>query len=183
MNHAQRGVAMSYLVWRNHARRHEIVNLIETYLLPPELLPDRIKSLDSALDANEGGVRLAHLFLDVGRHTTQELFVFGPTLLELRRQLAIVFRVQVLKREVLQFAAQLAHAYPVRNGGENVHRFLRNSFAFFCREVMQSAHVVKTVSKLDQHDANIVDHREQHLANVLSLLLFTRYVTDLRDLR
>src|SRR5438128_6562862 len=130
MNHTQRGIAMPYLVWRNHARGHEIVDLIETYLLAPQLLPDRIESLDSAFDANEGRVRLTHLFLDVGRHATQELLVFRPAFLELRRKLAIVFRVQVLKCEVLQFATQLAHAQPVRNGGENVHRLLRYSFAF-----------------------------------------------------
>src|SRR5438445_13474345 len=101
MNDAQRCIAMPYLVWRNHARRHEIVNLIETYLLPPELLPDRIESLDSAFDANEGRVRLAHLFLNVGRHATEKFFVFRAALLELDRKLAIILRMQVLKCQVL----------------------------------------------------------------------------------
>ncbi len=47
---------------------------------------------------------------------------------------------------------------------------------------MKRAHVVQAIGELHEHDAHVVDHRQQHLANVLGLLLFARDVADLRDL-
>ena len=38
--------------------------------------------------------------------------------------------------------------------------------------MLQRAHVVQAVGKLDQDDADVVDHRQHHLAQVFGLLLF-----------
>ena len=38
--------------------------------------------------------------------------------------------------------------------------------------MFQRAHIVQAVGQLNQDDADIVDHREDHLAQVLGLLLF-----------
>ena len=86
------------------------------------------------------------------------------------------------KREIFQFAAQFTHAEPVRNRREDVHRLFGDAFSLLRAEILQRAHVVQAVGKFDQHDAHVVDHRQQHLAHVLGLLLFARDVADLRDL-
>jgi hypothetical protein len=47
--------------------------------------------------------------------------------------------------------------------------------------MLERAHVVEPVGELDENDAHVVNHREQHLANVLGLLLLARLVAYLRD--
>ena len=48
---------------------------------------------------------------------------------------------------------------------------------------MQRAHVVQAVGELDEDDADVVDHREQHLAEVLRLPLLARREGDRAELR
>src|SRR5207253_4400378 len=43
-------------------------------------------------------------------------------------------------------------------------------------QVLQRAHVVQAVGKLDQHDAHVRHHRQQHLADVLGLARFRRRI-------
>jgi len=40
------------------------------------------------------------------------------------------------------------------------------------REVLEGAHVVQAVGELDEDDADIADHSEEHLADVLGLASF-----------
>ena len=80
----------------------------------------------------------------------------------------------MLEGEVFKFAAQVAHPEPVRDGREDIHRFLRDALALFRLQELQRAHVVQAVGEFDEHDAHVVNHRQQHLADVFSLLLFAR---------
>src|SRR5687768_1869851 len=41
---------------------------------------------------------------------------------------------------------------------------------------------MKAVGELDQDNAHVSDHREDHLADVLSLLFFPREITDVSNL-
>ena len=50
------------------------------------------------------------------------------------------------------------------------------------RQVGQRPHVVQPIGQLDQDDADVVDHREQHLAEVLRLPLLARREPDRADL-
>src|SRR5437660_7389284 len=42
VDNAKGSIAMPYFVWRNHASRNQIVNLVEIDLLPSQFLPDGI---------------------------------------------------------------------------------------------------------------------------------------------
>ena len=48
--------------------------------------------------------------------------------------------------------------------------------------MLQRAHVVQAVGQFDEDDANVVDHRQHHLAEVFGLLLFAGREIDLADL-
>ena len=48
------------------------------------------------------------------------------------------------------------------------------SDAALVRQVTERPHVVETVRQLDEDDADVVHHREEHLAKVLSLALLAR---------
>ena len=54
----------------------------------------------------------------------------------------------------------------------DVERFPRNALLLFIPEVLERAHVVEAVGELDHHYANVVDHRQQHFANVFGLAGF-----------
>src|SRR5881628_1002180 len=49
--------------------------------------------------------------------------------------------------------------------------------------MFQSAHIVQTISYLDQHYADVIYHRQHHLAKVFRLLLFARGEIDSANLR
>ena len=64
----------------------------------------------------------------------------------------------------------------------NVHGFLRNAAALIGGQVLERAHVVKTICQLYQHDPHVVDHRQQHLAHVFGLLFLSGQLADVGNL-
>ena len=61
-------------------------------------------------------------------------------------------------------------------------RFAGDGFTTVGGQILESPHVVQAIGKLHHDDANIVGHREQHLAEVLGLLLFLGGEVNLADL-
>jgi len=49
--------------------------------------------------------------------------------------------------------------------------------------MLERTHVVQTISQLDHDDADVIYHRQHHLAQVLRLRFFGRRKIDLADLR
>ena len=49
--------------------------------------------------------------------------------------------------------------------------------------VLERPHVVEAVAELDEQDADVPRHRDDHLAEVLGLTIFLRREVDLRELR
>src|SRR3984893_17284534 len=173
---------MPDFVWRNHACCNQIVNLVQIDLLSSQFFPDGIKSLYPTFNTHERDTRFRHLCFDSFGHAGEERFILCTPLLELFGQLSIVFRVQMTECEIFQLAAELTHSQAVRDGRENLHGLFSNPFSLFRAEVLESTHIVKTVSQLDEDDSYVVHHGKQHLAYVFGLLLFARNITDLRYL-
>src|SRR5206468_7938312 len=65
----------------------------------------------------------------------------------------------------------------------DVHRLPRDALLLVRREGRERAHVVETVAELDDHDAQVVRHREEHLSDVLRLMLVARLSGEPRELR
>ena len=87
-------------------------------------------------------------------------------------------RLEVLERQLLQLVLDLAHAEPVGDRRVDVARLLRDLDPPLLRQVVQRPHVVQPVGELDEDDADVVHHREQHLAEVLRLPLLARRERD-----
>src|SRR5215207_8524305 len=180
---AEGAVAVARLVGRDDARGDEVVDLVELDLLALELLPDGEEPLDAPLDRDEGDAGLAHLLLDALGHRLKERLVLGAAALQLLGQRPVLFGVEVFEGEVFQLGAQAPHAEAVRDGREDVERLLRDAAALLRLEVLERAHVVEPVGQLDEDDAHVVHHREEHLADVLGLLLLARLVADVGEFR
>ena len=97
-------------------------------------------------------------------------------------QSEIFIRIQMAKRQVFQLAAHQPHAEPVSNWCIDIQRFPGDALLLFRRQKFQRAHVVQSVGQLDHHHAHIIDHRQQHLAQVFRLPRFGSHQVQPADL-
>ena len=102
--------------------------------------------------------------------------------LDLRAQRFVGLRLEIAERQLLELVLHLAHPEPAGDRRVDVERLLRDLDAPLLRQVVQRPHVVQPVGQLDQDHADVVDHRQQHLAEVLRLPLFARRKRNGADL-
>ena len=60
----------------------------------------------------------------------------------------------------------------MREGSVDVERLLGDALLLFGAQVLQRTHVVQAIGELDDDDADVGDHGEEHLADVLGLVVF-----------
>jgi len=71
----------------------------------------------------------------------------------------------------------------MRNRGVDVERFASNLLLTISLKMLKRPHVVQAVSEFDEDDADVVHHRQHHLAKVLGLGFFGGREIDFADLR
>ncbi len=179
MHHAQRGVAASLRV-RDHAHGKQIVHLLEAALLPLDFAVQRIEPLDARFQLR-GNTAFDELRANRALDFLQEPLVNGAFFRDLFLESEKGFGLEKAEGQILKFAADDAHAEAVRDGRVNIQRFARNTLLLFMGEVFERAHVVQAVGEFDHHDANVVDHRQQHFADVLRLARLGRGHIDAAD--
>jgi hypothetical protein len=84
--------------------------------------------------------------------------------------------------QIFQLAPNLAHAQPVRDGGVDIERFLRDFLLAVGRQMFEGSHVMQAVGQLDQHHPNVVHHGQHHFAQILGLLLLAGGKVNFADL-
>jgi hypothetical protein len=110
------------------------------------------------------------------------LGALGPRLLDLGRELLVLTGVEVLERQVLELDLDPRHAEPVGERRVDLHRLGGDPLLLLRRHVRQRPHVVEAVAQLHQDDADVARHRQQHLAEVLGLLLLLGRPRQLAEL-
>ena len=71
--------------------------------------------------------------------------------------------------EILELPLDLAHAETVGERRVDVERFLCDGAAAFRAQRAERLHVVEAVRQLDQHHADVLGRRNEHLAQALGL--------------
>ena len=84
--------------------------------------------------------------------------------------LGVPLRVQHREREVLELPLHVGDAEPVRERRVDVERLLRDPQLLGLRQRRDRAHVVEAVGELDEQDADVLRHRDEHLAQRRRLL-------------
>ena len=88
--------------------------------------------------------------------------------------------------QALDTAVDLHHRHrrfaQLRDRGVDVARFLSDRNPALIRQVAERPHVVQAIGKLHQDDADVIHHRQQHLAEVLGLALLARRERNRPDL-
>ena len=86
-------------------------------------------------------------------------------------QLAVLVGLEVLEGEVLELPLDLPHPEPMGQRGVDLHRLARDARLLLRRQEPEGAHVVEPVGELDDHHPHVLGHGQEHLADVLGLLL------------
>ena len=94
----------------------------------------------------------------------------------------VVAWIEMLERQVFQLPLDVCQTEAVCERGIDVQRLPCQALLLLLRQVLQRAHVVEPVGKLDEHDADVIDHRQEHLAVILRLRHLMA-LEDVRDLR
>ena len=155
----------------DHAEGAEVEDAVERQLLGVHLPVDAVNVLDAAEDGSVDPFLLeadADLFL----HAVHERFQFGHAPIQRLGDFFISLGVEILEGEIFQFPLGTLHAQPVRDGSVDLHGLQRLAALLFGRLVIHRAHVVHTVGDLDEDHADVLGHGQEHLAQVLHLLVF-----------
>ena len=160
----------------------EVVDLLELDLLALELLADAVQALDSAVDLDDRNLRLTQLGGNRGLQRFNQPFGGAPLGIHPRPQRFVRLRLQIPERKLLELVLDLAHSEPVGNRRVDVARLLRHLDPALLGQMAEGPHVVQPVGQLHDDDADIVDHGEEHLAEILGLALFARGEGDGTDL-
>ena len=84
---------------------------------------------------------------------------------------AVPQRQHVRERQILQFTINVVETQAVRDRHIDFQCLACDAPAFLGRHRVQRAHIVQTVGELDENDAHVAGHGQQHFAEILGLLL------------
>ena len=91
--------------------------------------------------------------------------------------------IEIFEAKIFELALDLRNTQSSRNGRVDIQRLARHLLLPLLGKIIERAHVVQTVGKFDDDDADVLCHRNEDLAEILRLLLFLRFEDDLIQLR
>ena len=177
---AQDGVAGGDIV-HDDPEGIEVEDLAESLVLGVHLAVDGINVLHAAVDSG-----LDALLLQAGGDLGLDLLHEGGVGLGLVVQLIVDLLVgdgiQVLQGEVFHLPLHALHTQAVGNGGVDLQGFQGFLPPLPLGLELHGADVVDTVADLDEHDADVLGHGHEHLAQILHLLFLDGGVLHLVQL-
>ena len=151
------------------AETEDVIQLGKALLLAVHLAVDGedgfLARLDAGLEAGGGkGV------LDVLLHFLHQMATTAARVADGLGQCFVAPGVQILEGQVFQFAVGAVQAQAVGNGSVDFQCFGGDAALRVGLHVRHGAHVVRAVGQLDQDDAHVGGHGQQHLAEGLGLV-------------
>ena len=150
------------------AHSHQIEDLIEGLSAHDHLLVDRVVALRTATH-RPLRARTTQILFDLVDDISQIFFALGRPLRDEAVDLLVDLRVQRLERQLLKLPLHHVHAEAMSEGRVDLQRLLR----LFCRRLggheTPRAGIVQAITELDEQNANITAHRDEHLAQRLGL--------------
>ncbi|CAM5719115.1 hypothetical protein SVIOM342S_07310 [Streptomyces violaceorubidus] len=167
MDGAERRVAVADGVHQD-ADAHQVVDLREVTAADDHILVDAVVVLGAAGDGRLDA-RRAQILLDLVGDDGQVLVALGRALGDQADDLVVHLGVEDREGEVLQLPLDGVHAQPVGERRVDLQGLARLLLLLLALEVAHGAHVVQAVGELDDQDARVLGHGDDHLAHGLGL--------------
>ena len=173
MHQPERGIAapdpIDQAVIDQDAHRANIVEFAEIHMLALHLVDDAVDVFGAAGHFG-GDARLAQYLLQLRDHIGDILLAIHPALIQQLRDFLVQLRLQIAHRKVFQFPFELPYAKPVGQRRKEAAGLLRDLSLLFRLRARQMAQGLGALGELDQHHADVLHHRQQHLAQAFDLL-------------
>jgi hypothetical protein len=170
VHRAERGVAVSDRL-DTDAERQDVVDLFELALLLLHLAIDGVEVLGATSDL----CRVA-LLGEARSDGTADAFDVAIAILpgarELGGKLFVSVRIEVFEAQIPELTLDALHTEASGERRVDVHRLARDALLRLGLHVVERPHVVEAVAELDQQDAQVLRHRDHHLAEALRLTIF-----------
>jgi len=169
VDNTERGVAVAHFRYQ-HAHGPYVVDLAEGQALALHFAPDGIDVLGTTADVgiDAGGLQLG---TQLAHHVGNEALAVQPPLVQQRGDLFVLIGFEVAEGQVLQLPLDMADTQAVRQRRIDIEDFAGNAVALLVVGSLHRTDRAGTLGQLDQGDTHVVDHRHQHLAQVLDLAL------------
>ena len=160
------------------AEGKEVKDIVKTLVLGIHLAVNAVGVLGAAVDHRVGNAALFEAGSDLTIHFLHEGLVLRRVALKGGDDFLIADGVEVLEAQILQLPLHLLHTKAMGDGGIDLHG-LEGLLLLLGRSlILHGAHIVETVGDLHQDNADILAHGQQHLPQVLHLLLFLGGIMD-----
>jgi hypothetical protein len=170
VDYAEGGVTVAFVI-SDDADGEQVIHLFEAALLANDLAVQRIQALYAGFEFGGNAVfnQLgANGSLDFFQKPLMDRLLFGDFFLQAEKR----FRLQHAKGKIFQFIANYAHTKAVSNRRVDLKSFASDALLLGRLQEFDGAHVVQAISELDHHDADVVDHGQDHLAHIFGLARF-----------
>ena len=165
----------------DHAETVDVRDLSKAQMLDRHLLVDREHGLfapgQAHIHAHTAECQI-HLALHLGDQVTAS----APGLVDGLGERRVAPGMQMAEGQILQLAEGLVQTEAMGDGYVNFQRFRRDAAPLGARHVGQRAHVVRAVGQLDQNDAHVARHRQEHFSERLGLVFFAGVELQLVEL-
>ena len=155
----------------NDAQGEDVIDALEGNVLLAHLIPDRVNRLGAALDMVVKASNRLQLLLDGDKEAGDEGLALALGLLQAAADILIILRLQPLQSQILQLALERVEAQLMGDGGIEIHTLPALLAALLGREDLQLAHNLQTVGQLDKNHARVLRVADNHIAEILGLLL------------
>ena len=163
------------------AERVKIKDFVEALVLLIHLAVDGIDRLDPALERKRDA-GLGELIRDAVAGVFDKIAAFAVAFFDVGLDLLVADRVEKFQRQVFQLLLHALHSEAVGERGVDLHRIMRGGAALFILTGGERPHIVEPVAKLDEDDADVLRHGEEHLSQVFDMRLFLVLERDLDQL-
>jgi hypothetical protein len=166
---------------RHDAHAENVGKLLETELF---LLHLAVNTVDVFLPVLDRGLDVGFLqaLLDRRLDGVEDFLAVADDFLTGAVERAVAHRVSRLDRQVEQLVAHFEDTEPIGDRRVYVHGLVRDAASLVGLHDFQRAHVMQAIGELDDDHANILHHRQHHLAEVFRLRLGLAAKVDLRQL-
>ncbi len=177
---AHRPVARGHVL-HDHAEAEDVGHLREGEVLLLHLVVDAVEVLLAA--AHRGSdAGLLQAGSDRFEDAVDDFATVATRGIDGLLQHLVARREEMPERELLQLLKETVQPEAIGDGRVDVDRLAGDACALLRLHHVERAHVVQPVGELDEDHADIACHREQHLAEVLRLLVFLAFEFDAVEL-